>query len=266
MRMAARLTLVVVGLTAATAHAEHHHDMAMMDAGAGSGEVAQPAPFDASVQLIAASYSTLTYQGDYEGAIAALGYSHDRYMVGASLGTYRILLNGLESYGIGDLMVHAGAMLVHAGEVQAGVVAMVSFPTGDEVFGLGMGHTMVMPSAYGVWSHRGVTLTVNAGYSRAIAQMEAGHDHGVWPLVEPMNMSELTWGVAGDYAFGHGVHAAARASGGHPIGNLIGHERVIGAFRVGWGTGRVDTAAEIQTGFVGDPFTIRGLLETALHF
>ncbi|MEO8840610.1 MAG: hypothetical protein ABI591_21875 [Kofleriaceae bacterium] len=264
--MAARIALVVVGLTASTASAQHHHDMAMMDAGAGSGEVAEPAPFDASVQLIAASYSTLTYQGDYEGAIASLGYSRDRYMVGASLGTYRILLNGLESYGIGDLMLHAGATLVHAGEVQAGVVAMVSIPTGDELFGLGMGHTMVMPSAFGVWSHDHVTLTANAGYTRALGQMEANHDHGVWPLVEPMNMSEISWGVAGDYGFGHGMHAGARAGGGHPIANRIGHERVIGALRVGWGTGRVDTAAEIQTGLVGDPFTIRGLLETALHF
>jgi hypothetical protein len=266
MWMGARIVLVALGLAASTARAEHHHDMAMMDAGAGSGEVAEPAPFDASVQLIAASYSTLTYQGNYEGAIASIGYSHDRYMVGASLGTYRILLNGLESYGIGDLMLHAGAMLVHAGEVQAGVVAMVSVPTGDELYGLGMGHTMVMPSAYGVWSHAHVTLTASAGYSRALAEMEAGHDHGVWPLVEPMNMSEISWAVAGDYAFGHGMHAAARASGGHPVGNLIGHERVIGALRVGWGAGRVDTAAEIQTGLVGDPFTVRGLVETALHF
>jgi hypothetical protein len=262
--MAVRIALVVVGLTASTARADH---MAMMDAGAGSGEVAEPTPFDASVQLIAASYSTLTYpHGDYEGAIASLGYSYDRYMVGASLGTYRIMLNGLESYGIGDLMLHASAMLAHAGEFQGGVVAMLSIPTGDELAGLGMGHTMVMPSAYGAWSHEHVTLTASAGYRRALAQMEAGHDHGVWPLVEPMNMSEISWGVAGDYAFGHGMHAAVHASGGHPIGNLIGHERVIGALRVGWGTGRVDTAAEIQTGLVGDPFTIRGLVETALHF
>lgn len=264
MRMAARIALVVVGLTVAAAHAEHHHDMAMMDAGTGSGEVAEP--FDASVQLIAASYSTLTYVGDYEGAIASFGYSHGRYMVGASLGTYRIMLNGLDEYGIGDVMVHAGATLVHAGEVQAGVVAMVSAPTGDDRVGLGMGHLMLMPSVYGVWTRAHATLTASVGYSRAIAQMEAAHDHGVWPLVEPMNMSEISWGVAGDYAFGRGMHAVVRAGGGHPVGNTLGHERVIGAVRLGWGTGRVDTGAEVQTGLVGDPFTIRGLLETALHF
>ncbi len=67
-------------------------------------------------------------------------------------------------------------------------------------------------------------------------------------------------------AFGRGLHAVVRAGGGHPVGNFLGHERVIGAVRFGWGTGRVDTAAEVQTGLVGDPFTIRGLLETALHF
>jgi hypothetical protein len=262
MRMAVRIALVVVGLTASTAYADH---MAMMDAGAGSGEAAEPMPFDASVQLIAGSYSTLS-RGDYEGAIASIGYSYDRYMVGASLGTYRILHNGLESYGIGDLMLHASAMLVHAGEFQGGVVAMVSAPTGDDLAGLGMGHTMVMPSAFGVWSHEHLTVTASAGYSRAIAQMEPDHDHGVWPLVEPMNMSEISWGVGADYGLAHGMHVAARTGGGHPIGNIIGHERVVGALRVGWGTGRVDTGVEVQAGFVGDPYTIRGLLETALHF
>jgi hypothetical protein len=143
---------------------------------------------------------------------------------------------------------------------------MVSAPTGAELYGLGMGHTMVMPSAYAVWSHDRVTVTASAGYSRALGHMEPNHDHGVWPLVEPMNMSELSWSVAADYAVAHGVHVAARTGGGHPVGNLIGHERVVGALRVGWGTGRVDTAVEVQTGFVGDPYTIRGLVETALHF
>jgi hypothetical protein len=257
--MRAWIAVVVVGLTASTARADHQE--MMMDDGSGS----TPAPFDASVSLIAASYSTISYVGDYQGALASIMWQHDRFMFGAGLGMYHINLNGLDQHGIGDLMVHVATTLVHDGELSAGVVAMVTAPTGDDRFGLGMGHTMAMPSFFGVWSHDRVTVSASVGYSRAIAQMEAGHDHGVWPLVEPMNMSEISWGAGCDLALGRGVHAGARASGGHPF-DLPGHERVYGAARVGWGTGRVDTSAELQTGFVGDPFNVRGLVETALHF
>jgi hypothetical protein len=41
---------------------------------------------------------------------------------------------------------------------------------------------------------------------------------------------------------------------------------VIGAGRVAWGTPRVSTAFELQLGIAGDPFTIRGVVDTALRF
>jgi hypothetical protein len=258
MRMVGRIVVVAVGLIASTAYADHH-GMTMM------GADDEPTAFDASVNLVAASYSTLTYVGDYEGVLPSVGWRHDRYGVGASLGLYRIMLNGLDQHGIGDLMVHADAMLYIHEHVSAGVMMMVSAPTGEEIFGLGMGHAMAMPSLYGTWTSGRVTVNASAGFSRAIAQMEVGHDHGVWPLVEPMNMSEISWSAACDLALGRGMHGTVRAGGGIPVG-LVGHERVIGAGRVGWVSGRVDTAVEVQTGLVGDPFTIRGLVETALHF
>jgi len=257
--MRAWIAVVVVGLTASTARADHHE--MMMDDGSG----ATPPPFDASVSLVAASYSTISYVGDYQGALASLMWRYDRYMFGAGLGMYHINLNGLDQHGISDVMVHAATTLVHQGELSAGFVAMVSAPTGDDRFGLGMGHVMAMPSFYGVWSHARITVSVTAGYSRALAHMEAGHDHGVWPLIEPMNMSEISWGTACELALAAGMRVGVRASGGHPF-DLPGHERVYGAARVGWGTRRVDTSAELQTGFVGDPFNVRGLVETALHF
>lgn len=259
MRMASRIGVVVAaGLVASTAHADHH-GMEMM------GAADEPTAFDASVNLVAASYSTLTYAGNYEGVLPAIGWRHDRYGVGASLGLYRIVLNGLDERGIGDLVVHADAMLYAHAHVTAGAMLMVSAPTGQEIYGLGMGHTMVMPSLYSTWSAGRVTLNASAGFSRAIAQMEAGHDHGVWPLVDPMNMSEIAWGAGCDVAFGRGLHSSVRAAGGIPVG-LAGHERVIVGAGIGWGSGRVDTAVEVQTGLVGDPFTVRGLVETALHF
>jgi hypothetical protein len=81
-----------------------------------------------------------------------------------------------------------------------------------------------------------------------------------------MNMSEITWGGGGDVAVADDVRVGARVSGGVPVGALPGHERVEGAVRVAWGKGRVDTAAELQAGLVGDPFTVRGVVSTALRF
>ncbi|HEY0251517.1 MAG TPA: hypothetical protein VGC41_08320 [Kofleriaceae bacterium] len=228
-------------------------------------EATAPDPFDASVQLIAASYGTISYVGDYQGVIPSLMYQHDRFSVGAAMGLYRINLNGLEANGIGDVMLHAAMTLVHAGDFTGGVVAMVSAPTGDDRVGLGMGHPMAMPSIYGVWARDRLTVSASAGYSRALAEVPQGHDHGVWPLVEPMNMSEVTWGVGADLALTHSIHGGARVGGGHPF-DLMGHERVVGALRLGWVASRVDTGVEVQTGFVGDPYTVRGLVETALHF
>ncbi len=259
MGMTSRIVVAGLGLLASTAHAEHHHDMVMAST--------DDAPaFEGQVSLVAANYGTISYVGDYQGVIPSLMWQHDRYMAGASLGLYRILLNGLQQDGIGDVMVHAGATLVQQRDLQVGVMVMVSAPTGDDRFGLGMGHTMLMPSLYGSYTIARLTVHANAGYSRALAEMEAGHDHGVWPLVEPMNMSEISWGAGGELAFGQGLHGGVRAMGGIPVGPGIGHDRVIGALRLGWGKGRVDTAAEVQAGLVGDPFTVRGLVETALHF
>jgi hypothetical protein len=81
-----------------------------------------------------------------------------------------------------------------------------------------------------------------------------------------MNMSELTWMASGDHALTSELHVGARMSGGIPVGNLVGHTRVVGAFRVAFGHGRLETAAEVQAGIAGDPFTVRGVVETALRF
>lgn len=256
------LARIAVGLSllASPAWADHHHDEMAMVAEA-------PREFDASVSLIAASYGspTTTYAGDYEGVIPALAWSHGRYGVGASVGFYRILLNGLDSLGLGDINAHASVRLVASEHLSAGVMLMMSAPTGDEIHGLGMGHTMAMPMAYGAWTTGRYTFAATAGYSRALAQMEANHDHGVWPLVEPMNMSELTWAASVGATVDKSLRGTVRIGGGIPV-ELPGHTRVIGAARLGWGSDRLETAAEIQLGIVGDPFTVRGLVETALHF
>jgi len=145
-----------------------------------------------------------------------------------------------------------------------GAMLAVSFPTGQETLGYGMGHIMMMPMAMGSWMIDRVTLSATAGYGRALVEL-GNHVHGMWPLVEPMNLQEVTFGGGGDVAIAHGVQGGVHVSGGVPVG-AAGTDRVIGAARVAWGNRRLVTSAELQAGLAGDPFGIRGVIETALRF
>jgi hypothetical protein len=259
MNMAGRITLMLALAAPAVAHADHH-GMAMSQAGD------TPSTFGAGVSLLAATFATTYYSGDYEGLLPSASWATGRFAAGASLPAYRVLENGLAIYGVGDLVVNGQAALLVDRDVQAGVMLAASAPTGNEVNGLGMGHYMVMPAAWGAWHLERVVLTGSFGYSRAIVHASAQHDHGMWPLVEPMNMSELTWSGAGEVAIGEGVRAGGRLSGGVPVGVLPGHERVVAAARVAWAHGSVDSAAELQAGVAGDPFTLRAVVSTAVRF
>jgi len=172
-------------------------------------------------------------------------------------------IDGASYNGVGDLVAHGQAALLVTHDAQAGAMLSASWPTGAETFGLGMGHPMLMPAVWGTWRLDRVELSGSAGYSWAVAS--GGHVHGMQPLVEPMNMSELTWGAAADVAVGGGVRLGTRVAGGVPIVQA-GDDRMIGAVHAAWGVHRIDTAAELQVGLLGDPFNIRAVLSTALRF
>jgi hypothetical protein len=121
-----------------------------------------------------------------------------------------------------------------------------------------------MPSAWATWRLHPAALRATAGYGRALASLDGGHEHGLMPVVDPMNMHELTWGAGAEVALGRGVRVGGRTAGGIPIGT--GTMRMIGAGRVAWGTARVSTGLELQVGIAGDPFTLRGVVDTALRF
>lgn len=219
--------------------------------------------FGASVTVVAASYDTMLYVGNYQGVQPAGRWSNGRFSAGASAALYRIERNGASYYGFGDLVMHGQAALLRREHVTAGIVAGVTVPVGDDQHGLGMGHVMLMPAAFGLVALDRVALTATAGYGYAIGD-RSGHDHGMWPIVEPMNMQELTWSAAGEYSITGELHGGARVSGGVPIGD--GDNRIIGAARVAWLGKSFTTAAELQVGIAGDPFTLRGVLSTGLAF
>jgi hypothetical protein len=261
-RTVATLAAAVVGVCAPCAsgvvHAEH--DMASMS----ENHHQEGSELSAGVSVQAAQFDNTSYEGSYEAILPSAGFMRGRFGAGATVGLYHLTKNGLTKNGLGDAMFTGHATVISTDALQAGVALHMMAPTGSELEGFGMGHVMAMPSAWATWRSSPVILKASAGYSRALTGLGGMHDHGPSPLVDPMNMQELTWSAGAELDLVHGLRAGGRVLGGIPIGT--GRERVIGAGRVAWGTPRITTAFELQLGVAGDPFTIRGVLDTALRF
>ena len=236
------------------------HDMAMSENHHAGPELS------VGLSVEAAEFDDTAYVGSYEGVTPSVGWMRGRFGAGAAISVYHLSKNGLSSYGPGDAMLTGHATVIATGAVHGGVALHVMVPTGSELEGLGMGHVMVMPSGWASWHAAPVTVAASGGYGRAMVGLGGGggHDHGPMPLVDPMNLQELTWSASADVDVGHGVQLGGRTAGGVPIGG--GLTRVIGGGRVAWGSSRISTALEAQLGIVGDPFTIRGVVETTLRF
>jgi len=219
----------------------------------------------ASVSLVAARFDTMLYGGDYQGVVPALRWSHDRFAVGAMAPLYRIVENGLETLGAGDVMVHGQVTIMRHEHHAAGATLGVSAPTGDHLRGLGMGHPMVMPAAWGSYAAGRLALAGSLGVSAGFGGAAHHHADTMWPLVDPMNRSELSWSASGDLALAPAWRLGATLSGGVPVVEA-GVTRVIAGARAVWITHRVQTGFELQAGLAGDPFTLRGVAQTTLAF
>jgi hypothetical protein len=251
------LALLVLLAPAATGVARADHDMAS------HGEH-QDSEFSVGLSMEAAQFANVAYVGSYQGITPSVGWMHGRFGAFAALGLYHLNENGLSVYGAGDVALGGHATVLTGEALQAGVALHVMLPTGSELEGFGMGHLMAMPSAWASWHSHPLALTASAGYSRALNQPGGAHMHGLMPLVDPMNMYELTCSAGADLMVGHGMRVGARTIGGFPIG--AGLTRWIGAGRVAWDTQHLTTAFELQFGLAGDPFTVRGVVDTALRF
>ncbi len=247
--------------------ASHASGVALADHGMAMSEHLHDDSSEISVGLAmeAAEFKTIYEVGNYQSIMPSLGWMRGRFGASATVGMYHLNENGLVVYGLGDAMVGGHATVVATEAVTAGGALHVMVPTGAPLESIGMGHTMVMPSAWAAWRSHPFTIMASAGYNRAMTALGSGHhDHGLLPLVDPMNLQELTWSVGADLGVGHGVQVGGRTVGGVPIGT--GRTHAIGGGRVAWGTPRVTTAFELQLGIAGDPFTVRGVVETSLHF
>lgn len=255
-RIVAALAGLFAPLMPGVARADH--DMATM-----SENHQDASELSVGLSVEAAEFDTTYYVGSYQGLTPSLGWMRGRFGASAMIGLYHLTQNGLSTYGAGDAMLGGMATVVEGEALHAGAALHVMFPTGSELDNLGMGHMMAMPSVWATWRSAPLIVSVSGGYNRALVGL-GGHNHGLMPLVDPMNMQELTFSAAADLDLGHGLQLGGKALGGVPIGT--GQTRMIGSGRVAWGTPRVSTGLEVQVGLAGDPFTVRGVVDTALRF
>lgn len=215
------------------------------------------------MSVVAARYHNQFFLGDYQGVTPAARYSRGKLSVGANASLYRLTSNGAINYGLGDVVTDGQLQLAGGHPASAGIALAVSLPTGSQREGLGMGHAMVMPSAWGVYMTDHVTYVGSFGYGRALGGGAHAHHSSGGSLVDPMNISELTWSAQADLSLARALTAGVRAIGGIPVGE-DGDNRIVGGVRAVWTEGRVTTSAEMQLGFDGEPFEVRGLLATSL--
>lgn len=248
-------------LGAGPAAAEHCHPPAPVEGGA--------LGFRVAVSAEAATYQNARYEGEYQGASLSLGWEHRWAGLRASLPAYRIVRNGLEDRGLGDLLVDARIPFARSArdELRGGAGLAATLPTGDAAKDLGMGHAMLMPGLWISWRGDRAFLQASLAYGRALAA--GGHAHhggGPAPIVSPMNASE----IEGAAAAGVRLHEHLRVRGGlHgaiPVADEAGAARAVavaggdivyGAFLLG---------VEGHVPMVGDPFLAKVVISVAAMF
>ncbi len=227
-------------------------------------------PFTAALRAETAGFSTREYEGHYEGLVPNFGFHELWFEAVASLPVYRIVRNGRSDLGPGDLLLQARAALLgeRARDHVLGLELAASLPTGDPERELGMGHVMLMPSAWGTLTSGRFGFSARAGYARAIVGSSTHHHHegGMSPLVDPMNESELDGALSGSLAVSRLVGVRAGFYGAVPVAVADGHARAAGFAGFGADNGRASSEFELHLPVAGDPFTVKLLLELGVRF
>jgi hypothetical protein len=149
-----------------------------------------------SVGATAATFTTPSFEGDYEGLELGGRFGLRALSVDAHVVRYRILRNGLESRGWGDTSLQAAYRWVLSDElgVEGDAFAAAMFPTGDSRHDLGMGHVMFMPGISIVLNREWLLSELVLSYHQAMGEAGGHHHHGgLSPIVDPMNRSEVAW-------------------------------------------------------------------------
>lgn len=216
-----------------------------------------------SLTGVLGNFSTGTTVGEYQGMFAAASVSHPWFTAEAALPVYRIAQTGSHAYGFGDLALSARGHLYRSqdGEFIAGPELAATLPTGDADASLGMGHVMLMPGAFLAWQAGPVSLIAQLAYGRALAGSSHQHHHmGPEPIVNPMNMSELTHAIGASVGLRPNLRVTGRWMGAVTLFDHGGAPREIVAPGLQLIMGAFDASLEVQVPIVGNPFTTRTVI------
>ncbi|HWA73679.1 MAG TPA: hypothetical protein VG937_15140 [Polyangiaceae bacterium] len=172
-------------LTAVSARAQHCQGLAAEPSARG---------VELSLRSEAARFRTDRYEGDYQGLFVRGAWRSRRLSAQLSAPYYHIVRNGLGARGFGDVLLDGRLELMHerSAPLHGAALLALSLPTGDSAHDLGMAHWMLAPGASGSVSVDRYSFELRGSYARSFGG-GARHQHapGAFPIVEPMNHSEL---------------------------------------------------------------------------
>lgn len=223
----------------------------------------------ASASVSAGSTDLVGEPRDYQGLGVAVQGGADRYSGRVALPAYRIASEGT---GLGDVSAAASIdVLPRRALPRAGVTGLVTLPTGDADPGRGMGHTMVSGGVWARLMYRGAVFGLGAMYARALGDNaeHVAHQHGGsagWPLVDPMNPSELMIDASAIVAVvPEQLRAGVMVAFAEPV-DLEGERRMIGSAVFELLRGPYTVGVQVAAPLIGDPFTARGVVELAYRY
>lgn len=220
-----------------------------------------------------ATYRNARFEGEYQGLAAFAAWEHEGVRVRGALPSYRLVRNGAEAFGLGDLFLDVRASFVPAAGdgLRGGAGLAASLPTGSAKQDLGMGHAMLMPALWVIWTSHEAFLTGQIGYGRALSGGGGGHHHatsGTGPIVSPMNSSEVEFALGGGTHLARGLRVRAAVYGAVPVASLDG-----GAARAAASLGMdvtvgdwFDVGLEGHLPLVGDPFLAKIVVPIGVRF
>ncbi len=257
------VTLVGVWLDASLARADHCH-RSPLEPGSAPAQTKRKALKRVEVRSSFATFATERYRGSYEGLNLTAGWSDRRFRMEAGIPIYRLSRNGKIERGLGDALLAAAVKTWSGPAWRAGFETASTLPTGDAEAELGMGHVMLLPSAWGSFELWATRFSVRLGYAAAFGETAGHHTSGMSPLVAPMNAREvlgalsITQRVLPQWGIRAGVDLAV------PTGPGLSRSIVFAS--VLFEAGAFDSSLELELPLLGDPFEARASTSLAVSW
>jgi hypothetical protein len=224
-----------------------------------SSSTAEQSEAEATVRVEArglfATFDTKRYRGSYEGLSLAGAWSNQRWRAEASLPVYRLVRNGKIEQGPGDALLAVSFTGYSDELLRVGLEVAGTLPSGEARAELGMGHVMLMTTAWGSLDLDGTVLSSRLSYSTALGETSHHHGAGVTPLVAPMNARELGAALFANETVMPRIGVQLGANLAVPVNG--GQRRSIVSGAVLFDAGALDSLVQLELPLLGDPFTAR---------